>query len=58
MEIVFVLLPLALILVGIAAALFIWAIRSGQYDDIETEAAKVLLDDEDGRVDSPKDKHE
>ena len=32
--------------VGICAlALLIWALRSGQYDDMEGDAARILLDD-------------
>ncbi|MCC6133489.1 MAG: cbb3-type cytochrome oxidase assembly protein CcoS [Acidobacteria bacterium] len=46
METVFVLLPLALLIAGIALALFIWAVRSGQFDDLETPAVRILFDDE------------
>lgn len=46
METVFVLLPLALLIAGIALALFIWAARSGQFDDLETPAVRILFDDE------------
>ncbi len=40
------LLPLALLIAGIALALFIWAVRSGQFDDMETPAVRILFDDE------------
>ena len=46
METIFVLLPLALLIAGIALALFIWAARSGQFDDLETPAVRILFDDE------------
>lgn len=46
MSVVFVLLPLALLIAGIAVALFIWAVRSGQYDDLDTPAVRILFDDE------------
>jgi cbb3-type cytochrome oxidase maturation protein len=52
MSVVFVLLPLALLIAGVAVALFIWAVRSGQYDDLDTPAVRILFDDEvpaDGR---------
>jgi len=42
---IFVLLPLALLIAGIALALFIWAVRSGQYDDLDTPAVRMLFDD-------------
>ena len=46
METIFVLLPLALLIAGIALALFVWAARSGQFDDLETPAVRILFDDE------------
>jgi len=46
MNAIFVLLPLALLIAGIAVALFIWAVRSGQYDDLDTPAVRMLFDDE------------
>ena len=45
MNAVFVLLPLALLIAGIALALFIWAVRSGQYDDLDTPPVRLLFDD-------------
>ena len=35
-----------LVIAGVMLALFIWAVRSGQYDDVETPALRVLLEDE------------
>ena len=46
MELIFVLLPFALLFAGIALALFVWAARSGQFDDLETPAVRILFDDE------------
>jgi len=45
MNAVFLLLPLALLIAGVMLALFIWAVRSGQFDDLETPAMRVLFDD-------------
>ena len=45
MNALFLLLPLALLIAGIMLALFIWAVRSGQFDDLETPAMRVLFDD-------------
>lgn len=39
------LVPLALILGGIGLAGFLWALRSGQYDDPDGAAARILFDD-------------
>ena len=46
MTILYVLVPLALALAGAFAAAFRWAVRDGQFDDVETPALRVLLDDE------------
>ena len=40
------LVPLALLLGGIALAAFFWSLRNGQYDDLDGAAARILLDDE------------
>ena len=53
METIFVLLPLALLIAGIALALFIWAARSGQFDDLDTPAVRILFDDEEPRPSPP-----
>lgn len=42
MSIVAGVLPLALLLVGLAVAAFVWAARSGQFDDTDTPAARML----------------
>lgn len=46
MDIVFVLLPLALLLAVAALAAFIWSVKNGQYDDVDTPAQKVLVDED------------
>jgi cbb3-type cytochrome oxidase maturation protein len=40
------LIPLALLLGGMALAAFIWAMRSGQYEDMDGAAARILFDDD------------
>jgi cbb3-type cytochrome oxidase maturation protein len=46
METIYVLLPVALMIAAIAVGLFIWAAKSGQFDDLETPAVRILFDDE------------
>lgn len=46
MSVMYILLPLALIFAGIFVAAFIWAVRQGQLDDLETPAARMLFDDD------------
>lgn len=45
MTIIAILLPLALLLAATFVAGFIWAARRGQYDDLETPAHRILIDD-------------
>ena len=46
MSILFALIPLAMILLAFALWAFFWAVRSGQFDDLDTPAVQILLDDE------------
>jgi cbb3-type cytochrome oxidase maturation protein len=45
-SVIYILLPLALLLAGVALLVFIWAARSGQFDDLETPAMRILHEDE------------
>lgn len=47
MDVIYVVLPLALLLGGGAVALFIRCVRTGQYDDLDTPPLRVLTDDAD-----------
>ena len=51
MDVVYILLPISLVLSLCALAAFLWSIRSGQLDDLETPARRVALDDD---LDQPK----
>ncbi len=62
MNIIFISIPISLILVAIGVAAFFWAVRSGQFDDLDTPAYSILMDDEDqpkrkqqAKSDSPQD---
>jgi len=46
-NILLLLIPAALALGGLGLAGFIWALKSGQFDDPDGAAARILLDDED-----------
>ena len=46
MDSLYLLIPIALLFCGIAIKLLLWAIDSGQYDDLDKEAWKILADDE------------
>ncbi|HVK90306.1 MAG TPA: cbb3-type cytochrome oxidase assembly protein CcoS [Mycoplana sp.] len=44
------LVPLALLLGGVSLAAFLWSLRTGQYDDLEGAAERILLDEEDDSI--------
>ena len=46
MNILYFLIPLALLLLGGAVWAFFWAVSSGQFDDLDTPAVRVILDDD------------
>lgn len=46
MNIMFVLIPVGLVLLAVAIGAFFWAVRSGQYDDLDSPATRVLTDDD------------
>ncbi len=47
MDIIYLLLPIALIIVIIIIAVFFWAVKSDQFDDLEGPAHRILMDDDD-----------
>lgn len=46
MDVIYFLIPLALILLISAIAAFLWAARSGQFEDLEREAHRILFDED------------
>lgn len=48
------LIPLAMVLLAIIAAFFFWSVKSGQMDDLEGPAYRILMDDDSVQVDSKK----
>lgn len=46
MTVLYILIPVAIALVGIAILVFNWAVNSGQYDDLDGPAHSILFDDE------------
>lgn len=41
------LIPLAIVLMIVAVVFFLWTVKSGQYDDLEGPAHRILMDDDD-----------
>lgn len=51
MNIIFILIPLALILMLVALGIFFWALRTKQFDNLDVEARRVIFDDVTKKID-------
>jgi cbb3-type cytochrome oxidase maturation protein len=49
MGVIFIVLPLALLVVLVAVLAFVWAARSGQFDDTTTPAIRPLIEEAEAR---------
>lgn len=47
MDVIYALLPAMIALALVSVVVFFWAARSGQYDDLEGPAHRILDDDDD-----------
>jgi len=50
LDTLFMLIPLVLVLLAFAVGALLWAIKSGQFDDLEGPAYRILFDDDDPRI--------
>ena len=46
MNILHLFILFGLVLLGLAVAAFFWAVRAGQFDDLDTPAMSVVMDDD------------
>jgi cbb3-type cytochrome oxidase maturation protein len=46
MSVLYIVVPLALVVVALAVGAFTWAAHRGQFDDLDTPAVRMLHDDE------------
>ena len=46
MSILYLLIPISLLLLGLILWILFWAVRSGQFDDLEGPAHRILMDEE------------
>ena len=53
MSVIYIVLPLAILFAAAAVGVFIVAVRRGQFDDLDTPAVRMLLDDEEPPVEGP-----
>lgn len=50
MEIIYILIPLSLVLVAVIVGFVVWAVTSGQFEDLDRPAYRILDDDDSGRT--------
>ena len=50
MKILYLLIPLGFIVMGVALWAIIWAVKNGQFEDLEGPAHRILMDDDDPMV--------
>lgn len=56
MESMYFLIPISFLFVALAIALYVWAVHSGQYDDLDVEGQRILFEQDDpAKETSPKD---
>jgi cbb3-type cytochrome oxidase maturation protein len=46
MDILYLLIPLSLVFVAAIAVVFLWAVKTGQFEDMEGPAHRILMDDD------------
>lgn len=46
MDILYFLIPLSLVLIAAIVWAFLWSVRSGQFDDLDAPARRILLDED------------
>ncbi|TCS73900.1 cbb3-type cytochrome oxidase maturation protein [Sulfuritortus calidifontis] len=47
MDILYLLIPLSIVFVAVIAMGLLWAVKSGQFEDMEGPAHRILMDDDD-----------
>jgi len=50
MDILYILIPVAILLLAFATWAFFWSLDSGQYDDLESPAHRILYDDDEAMI--------
>lgn len=50
MEVIYLLIPVSLLLIGLIVYFLFWAVRSGQFDDMEGSGYRILLDNDDAEA--------
>ena len=53
MDILYLLVPLSVVLVFLIGVVFWWSLRNGQFEDLEGEGFRILMDDDKARSEAP-----
>ncbi len=53
MSVLYIVVPVALLIVAVAVAAFVWATNRGQFDDLDTPAMRMLHDDDERKPARP-----
>jgi cbb3-type cytochrome oxidase maturation protein len=54
LEILYLLIPLSLLLVFLIVGIFWWTVKSGQLDDLEGPAYRIIMDDDKAQTENEK----
>jgi cbb3-type cytochrome oxidase maturation protein len=46
MSIIYVLIPIAIVIVALAVVIFFWAVKSNQFEDLDRQGYSILFDDD------------
>lgn len=50
MDILYLLIPLGMVFLALVIVAFLWAVKSGQYEDLDGPAHRILMDDDDPMI--------
>ena len=50
MEIIYFLIPISILLVMLIAYIFLWSVKSGQFEDLEGAGQRILFEDEEDKA--------
>lgn len=53
MDLLWAMVPLSFVLLSIAIWVFFWAVRHGQFDDMDSPAHRILFDDDEQEQQKP-----
>ncbi len=53
MEILYLLIPMSVLLALLVLLVFAWALRSGQFEEVEREGERILFDEDQASAERP-----